>query len=265
MLRTRILSALVLIPLVVAAVYLGGLWFAGFVAIAAGLATHEFCNMARKLGAHPMRPAAIGVAALLPLVALVPTQGLGPALFILFLGGMMVARVLRQDQDGFLLDWSATLAGAAYVGGMLSHLVLLRKLEQGIIWVALVFLATWTTDTAAYFIGTVWGRHSLFPKVSPRKTVEGTVAGLVGGTALTAAIGCSFLHLSPMAATGLGVLISLAVTFGDLSESLLKRQAGVKDSGRLIPGHGGALDRIDSLLFAGVAVYYFAIWIALAR
>ena len=261
MLITRIISALILIPLVVVAVYLGGVWLVGLVAIFAALGAIEFYQIARRLGVRPYIWVGTGLTVLLVVAAQFAAHQIGPRVFILALGALMVLRVWRQDLAGFLGDWSATLVGSAYIGGMLSHFVLLRALSQGVAWVAVAALTTWLSDTAAYLVGTTMGRRPFFPKVSPRKTLEGAIAALVSGVVTAMAIAIPFLHLSWPLAALLGLLISLAAIFGDLAESLIKRQAGVKDSGNLIPGHGGALDRIDSLLFVAVVVYYFAIWV----
>ncbi len=261
MLITRILSALVLIPLIAIAGYLGGPWLAGLVALFAVLAVIEFYQICGRLGAHPNAVIGALLTAGIVFAALFPAYQIGPRLFILALLLLMVIRVIRQDFAGFLGDWSSTLIGSAYIGGMLSHFVLLRGLQQGLAWAALAVLVTWVADTAAFFAGSAIGRRPFFPRISPRKTVEGAVAGLVGGALTGIAIGVPFLQLSWPLAAALGLLTAVLATLGDLAESLLKRQAGVKDSGRLIPGHGGALDRIDSLLFAGVVVYYFAIWV----
>ncbi len=265
MLSTRILSALVLIPLVVVLLYVGGLWFAGLVAAFAALATIEFYQLARRLGARPSMRVGVVLSVVLVVAALFPRYSVAPAAFIATLGGLMFARVFQQDYGGFLLDWASTVAGSAYVGGMLSYFVLLRGLPVGLVWAALAALGTWVSDTAAYLVGTAWGRHPFFPRVSPRKTLEGAIGGVLLGTASVVIIGLVFLHLSWLQALVLGLLLTLATTFGDLAESLVKRQAGAKDSGNLIPGHGGALDRVDSLLFAAFVVYYYAIWIVGVR
>ena len=264
MLITRVLSAMVLIPLVVFALYLGGPWAAGLVAIFAALAVIEFYQLSARLGARPWVAAGTALTVALVFAAQFPAYHLAVPAYLVMLGALMVTYVLRQNYDGFLLGWAATLAGSAYTGGMLSHLVLLRNLPNGLLWVALAILTTWGTDTAAYFVGTTLGKRPFFPRISPRKTIEGAIAGIIAGTLITIGIGIPFLHLSWPLAASLGLLTALATTFGDLAESLIKRQAGVKDSGNLIPGHGGALDRIDSLLFSGVAVYYFVIWIVQA-
>ncbi len=262
MLSTRILSALVLIPLIFVTAYLGGVWFAGLVALFAALAVIEFYQLTRKL--EPQPSVVIGTALTVGLVfsALYPGHHIAPALFVLTLGLHMVLYVIRQDYDRFLGDWAATLAGSAYIGGMLSYFVLLRNLSQGMAWATTGVLIVWTTDTAAYGVGRLVGRRPFFRKVSPRKTLEGAIGGLTFGTFAGVVLGTLFLGLSWPLAAVLGLCTGLAATFGDLAESLLKRQAGVKDSGNLIPGHGGALDRVDSLLFAAVAVYYFAVCVA---
>ncbi len=261
MLITRILSALVLIPVVGVAAYLGGVWLAGLVALFAVLAVLEFYRICGRLGAHSYNVIGALLTVALVFAALFPAYELGPHLFIAVLVLLMIIRVVKQDIGGFLGDWSSTLIGSAYVGGLLSYYVLLRNLEQGLIWVLLAVVTTWVADTGAYFVGSAIGRHPFFPRISPRKTIEGAVAALAAGTLTGVVIGVPFLHLTGWLAALLGLLTAVVATLGDLAESLLKRQAGLKDSGTLIPGHGGVLDRIDSLLFAGVVVYYFAIWI----
>lgn len=260
MLSTRILSAAVLIPLIAVTAWLGGWWFAGLVALFAALAVTEFYQLTRRLDPQPSAVIGTSLTVALVFAARFASSRVAPALFVITLGLLMVKYVVRQDYERFLGDWAATLAGSAYVGGMLSFYVLLRDLPQGLAWVAAAVVTTWVGDTAAYLVGTSLGRRPFFPRVSPRKTLEGAIGGIAAGTATGAAIAIYFLHVAWLPAVALGLLTALAGTFGDLAESLLKRQAGVKDSGNLIPGHGGALDRVDSLLFAAVVVYYFAIW-----
>lgn len=155
--------------------------------------------------------------------------------------------------------WAYSAAGALYVGWPLAHIELLRLLPGGRDWLILAIACTWATDTGAYIVGSVLGKHQLAPRVSPAKTVEGAI----GGLALTVVVG-----LLVEAIVGLrvalwgGALVALALSvvaqLGDLAESHVKRLAGAKDSGNLIPGHGGLLDRIDGLLWAVVATYYIA-------
>ena len=265
MLRTRILSAVVLVPLIAAAALAGGYWFAALIAFFAALATIEFYQLSRALGVRPAMVTGTSLTVALVFAARYPGYHITPALFVATLALLMVRAVVRQDYDGFLGDWATTLVASAYVGGMLSHFVLLRDLDQGLAWTAAAVLTTWVGDTAAYLVGKSIGSHPFFPKVSPRKTMEGAVGGVVFGTLTGMGVGIVALGLSWPLAVALGLLTSLAATFGDLAESLVKRQAGAKDSGNLIPGHGGALDRVDSLLFAAVVVYYLAIWAAGAQ
>jgi phosphatidate cytidylyltransferase len=262
---TRILSAAILIPLVVLAAYLGGWWFAGLVSLFAALAVIEFYQLARRLGPRPSLVAGTMLSIGVILAAQFPNARITPALFTTTLAVLMVVYVIRQDFDRFLGDWAVTITGSAYVGGLLSYFVLLRNLEQGLAWVVLAAAVTWLGDTGAYLVGTAIGQRPFFPRVSPRKTLEGAIAGMLIGTLSGVAVGTLWLRLYWPVAAALGLLTSLAATFGDLAESLIKRQAGAKDSGNLIPGHGGALDRVDSLLFAGAVVYYAALWLTGAQ
>ena len=157
------------------------------------------------------------------------------------------------------------VAGILYVGWLLSYLVALR-LDAGSSWLFLALLATFGSDTAAFFVGRALGKHLLAPRISPHKTWEGAVGGVCG------AIVVSLLFTLPTPlqvplnygqAVLLGLLVSVFGQLGDLVESLLKRTVGVKEAGKLIPGHGGALDRIDSVVFAGIVVYYYVIWVVL--
>jgi phosphatidate cytidylyltransferase len=150
--------------------------------------------------------------------------------------------------------------GVFYVGGLTALLGLLhRQLEDGPRWVLLALAATFANDTAAYFVGRAFGRHKLYPTISPGKTVEGAVGGVLGAIAALFLVRATFFPiLTAVDCVLLGLPASLLGPVGDLVESLLKRSAGVKDSGRLLPGHGGLLDRIDALLFVGAWVYVYA-------
>ncbi len=154
------------------------------------------------------------------------------------------------------------LMGMAWVGGLLSFLPLVRQLPHGVWWVVLVLALAWLGDTGGYFAGRAFGRHKLYPRVSPKKTWE----GLAGGIALTTAgvyvvMALGIPELSALDCLILGVFVGGAATLGDLSESLLKRAFSVKDSGKLMPGHGGLLDRIDSVLFTAPLVWFYAVLI----
>jgi phosphatidate cytidylyltransferase len=176
----------------------------------------------------------------------------------------LIGILVRRQKEGAFTSWVWTIAGILYIGWLLSHLVALRGLDSGRNLVFLVLFVTWVSDTTAFLIGRRFGRHKLAPAISPAKTWEGTTGGICG------AIIVSILFFTPtpfqLPLGGgqvilLSVLVSILGQVGDLIESLLKRNLGVKDSGRLMPGHGGVLDRIDRLILAGVVVYYYAIWI----
>ena len=252
---SRIVIAIVLLPIVLGAVYLGGWWVFAFVAIAAALSLHEYWLMARSLA--PLAPAGyIGGA-----LALVGAE----------LSGIdwMLAGILSTFVLAFLLKAfssaraaataaiSATVMGALWICGGLAFLILLREIpHDGRLALYTVLLAVWAGDTLAYFGGRVFGRHKMAPTTSPGKTWE----GFVFGTAATVFVAFIALYkqdfLTIPQSIVLGVVIAIAAPIGDLFESLLKRDAGVKDSGTLLGGHGGMLDRLDAFLFAAPAAYF---------
>ena len=160
------------------------------------------------------------------------------------------------------MSWGLALVAAIYTGGLLGFGVMLRQLPSGFAWVLLALVVTWACDTAAYLVGRAVGKRPFMQQISPRKTVEGAIAGLVGGVVAAVAF-VPFLPMTWWQAPLLGVAWSIAAQSGDLVESMMKRDAGVKDSGTLIPGHGGMLDRIDSLLFVAPAVFAAAITLSL--
>lgn len=271
---TRAAVAAVGIPLAVGVVYMGGFVLGGLLAVVAVLAVLEFYRMAERKAARPLAYlGAGGAAALVLLASLFPEEGPGgagfPWLLALFLLATVTAAIWTRGVEGEpLLSVSTTIFGTLYTGGLLSYALFLRHLPaQPDAWhgTALVFapvLLTWASDTFAYFVGRAFGRHKLIPRVSPGKTVEGSLGALVGTVAV--AVGYSLVlarfpsyRMSIAEAAAFGVLVSVSAQVGDLAESLLKRDAGVKDSGTLLPGHGGALDRFDSLLFTLPLAYLF--------
>jgi phosphatidate cytidylyltransferase len=270
----RVAVAVVGIPIAFGAVYAGGFVLGGLVAAAAVLAVLEFFRMAERKVARPLAYlGAAGAGALVLLAAAFPEAGPGGAglawVLALFVIAVVTTAIWTRGVEGEpLLSVSTTVFGTLYTGGLLSYGLFLRHLppEPGA-WhgTALVFaplLLTWASDTFAYFVGRAFGRRKLIPRVSPGKTVEGSL-GALAGTVLVA-VGYSFVlagfpsyRMGVGEAVAFGVLMSVAAQVGDLAESLLKRDAGVKDSGALLPGHGGALDRFDSLLFTLPLAYLF--------
>ena len=263
MLKQRIISALWGIPLVFAAIWFGDPWFSILVAVIAILAAFEFYEMISSR----VSPWTFFGLIWVVLMVLSPHSDDDRVVPLLFTSAVVISLdwfVWRPTRDAFS-GWVWTLAGIFYVGWMLSHLVGLRRLDNGRDWVLLVIFATFATDSVAYLLGRAFGRHLMAPAISPGKTWEGAVAGLAGGLAATVAL-AFILDLTPhpLSYPGvvlLGFLIPVFAQLGDLAESLLKRSAGVKDAGHLIPGHGGMLDRMDSIIFSSIIVYYYVIWV----
>ncbi|MBI2853493.1 MAG: phosphatidate cytidylyltransferase [Chloroflexi bacterium] len=263
MLRQRLVSAGVGIAILLLVLFLGGvrIW-AAFVAIAGIAGAMEFYIMVRHSGTRPF--VALGCI-WTALLILSPLMGANPdraAVLITSLGlvASFVWLLSRRQKEGSALALAWTLAGALYIGWLARYLVALRGLQDGLVWVILALFTTFATDTAAYLVGRAWGRHKMAPQVSPKKTWEGAAAGLAG--ALIASVVLSLLLDLPLLiwqALLLGLVIGVAAQLGDLVESMFKRGLGAKDSGRIMPGHGGILDRADSILLSGLVVYYYVI------
>jgi phosphatidate cytidylyltransferase len=262
-LRQRLLSAAVFIPILLVIIWFGPLWlFSLLIAAVALLGAIEFYRLATHGGWQPS--VVLGVAFTLFFIAdayfaeprateiLIPTAVALPLLWLL----------LRSRGEKTLANWLWTVGGIFYIGWMLGHFIPLRELEQGRDWVILALFTTFAADSGAYLFGRAWGRHLMVPKISPGKTWEGTFAGIIAGIAAAVALNAILgLPVSYWQVSILGFLIAAVAFAGDLVESMLKRKAGVKDAGRLIPGHGGILDRLDSVVFTVVLVYYYVVWV----
>jgi len=263
MLRTRVIVAIILIPLVLGLLYLGSFpWLCG-VLVAGILAWREMVIILRRETYMVDRGLGLFfvVGAILEayLHSLDPGRYdlLRPLLAALILFSLIWALYNRNEHP--TADWGLTVASALYLGVTLSYLVTLRQRPDGFIWACTAFLVTWSCDTAAYFVGRSLGRHLLWPRISPRKTWEGLIGGTLAALAAGLTFGSWLLALLWWQGLLLGLLVAVAAPFGDLAESLFKRLANVKDSSHLIPGHGGVLDRLDSLLFVFPVVTYFAL------
>lgn len=164
-----------------------------------------------------------------------------------------------EDLPSVIDHLALVLLGFLYIPLMLGHLNLLLELSEGRKWIFLTLLAVMVNDSAAYFVGVTWGRNRLYPAISPKKSWEGAVGGMIGSLAAVFGVKLLFFPiLAPIDCLSLGLLLGVLGPLGDLFESMIKRGFGVKDSGSAIPGHGGLLDRLDSLLFSFPAVYYYA-------
>jgi phosphatidate cytidylyltransferase len=247
-----------LLLLVAAVVAAGGPVFVAVVAAAAAVGAWEFAGLAGRLGAAPP------VWLLLPLTVWLAIRfavpGHPPALD-LGLGGALIAGLAGVVLAGVAWrGWMAAVTGAVYIGFSLGFYVALLDWRPGdhgfgIKAVAVPVAAVVLCDTAAYVAGSLLGRHPFFPQLSPRKSLEGAVAGLVASIGIAALLGGVLLGISPWLGAILGLVVAITAQAGDLAESALKRQGGAKDSSRLIPGHGGLLDRLDSLVLVAPAVY----------
>jgi phosphatidate cytidylyltransferase len=263
-LRTRLLTSAVLIPIVVCCIYWGGLLFLALLVLLLTLAEIEFCHLVAHEDFHPALAFGIGMVWLFLLDAQFSTLSLlRPGMALILLSSL--AWQLFHRQGSPVADWALTVTGGLYLGLCGSCLIGLRSLQpDGLWWTMTAVPAILLADSSAYVVGRAWGRHKLAPTLSPGKTWEGYVAGVIIGGLMTAVL-ASFWRVGAGAGTAvsgvhgliLGVLIATFAPLGDLAVSMVKREAGVKDSSNLIPGHGGALDRVDSVLWAAVIGYYY--------
>lgn len=284
MLPQRVAAALVGVPIILAVIALGGALYSLATALILVLAALELLAATdpRPASTPEQRGPSLLARALLPLlrqrpIALVAAGGVAllvagahngadwwAGAFALGLVLLFLPPVLAGQAETGLRDWLWAAGALAYVGFLGSHLVFLRHLDEEGQWAMVAIFATFATDTAAYFVGRALGRTRIAPAVSPGKTLQGSLGGILGGAAGVLALNwltglrVDAAHILPLA-----LLLPLAAELGDLAESLIKRGAGVKDAGQLVPGHGGLLDRLDSLLFTVPLVYYFVVWVIL--
>lgn len=257
MLRDRVLTGLVGVPALLGLVFLvDGVGHALTVALFAVAGTWELLRLLHVAGYRPFVPVGVGLAAVFVLDAARPDDRILPA--ALAMASVVTAAwlMLRAERPDAITDWALTFAPAVYVGGLLHFFVPLRALEGGVGWVTGVLVCTWFSDSIAYFVGRAFGRTRLAPKISPGKSVEGALAGVVAAVIAGVAVGIVF-GLPPLRLAGFGLTIGVCAVLGDLIESFIKRQCGAKDSGAIIPGHGGLLDRMDSLMLAVAGAYFY--------
>lgn len=281
MLAQRVLTALVGIPVILSLIAVGGALFSVAAGLILALAVVEFWSATDPEEALPsarpriqraprnllqQRPPAYLAAAAVALLVAGAHNGfsewLGALALAVALSFLFV--ILRGDTAGGLRDSAWIMAGVLYVGFLGSHLVRLRALDEDGDWVILALFSTFAADTAAYFAGRALGRVHIAPAISPGKTLEGSAAGLAGGFAAVLFLNwITGLRAGVNDILPLAVLLPAAAIVGDLAESLIKRGGGVKDASGLVPGHGGFLDRLDSVLFTTPLVYYWVIWVVI--
>lgn len=229
---------------------------------ATGQGFNEFCRMTLPKGQRWERTAGIGLALLFPVVAYAGGGGavlaaVAAAFFVL----LLLFTASPNDLDTSTSHMTFILFGVVYVGFLLSHLVLLGGQPNGIRWVLFLLMTVWAGDTCAYFTGSLIGKHRIYPRISPKKSFEGFVGGLAGSIAVALLFRRFFLAEIPgHQAVILAFFILILGHIGDFGESMIKRAVNVKDSSALIPGHGGILDRLDSLLFPAPLVYYYVVY-----
>jgi phosphatidate cytidylyltransferase len=286
MLPQRVATAVIGVPAILAVIWAGGAWFSVVLGVLLFIAALEFYAAVAPaptnatLLENPL--AAISPVRLPRLLNQRPLGLMGAAFTALLVAGahhggdwwagaLALAAVLpflwlivRGNGERALPDWLHSVGGVLYIGWLGSHLVFLRHLDNGQDWVYLAVFAVFANDTSAYFVGRAIGRTKLVPRISPGKTVEGSLGGILFGAlglvVLNYALG---LRVDAWPLIPLAVLVPVAAQLGDLAESLVKRGAGVKDAGVLVPGHGGVLDRLDSVLFTVPVVYYYVLWVIL--
>ena len=261
MLGQRVASAVVGVPLIFLLIIVGGNWYVAAIAAVLAIACLEFQHP-RFGWTHPLTLLAAAFAA-----ALAGGAHVGLDWIIWFTAGALLLTLAVVVLVGFeaersFFDWQWAVAGIVYTGFLGSFLVLLRDLPNGRDWVFLTVLSTWAMDTTAYFGGRAFGGRKLAPRISPGKTVEGFAFGWVGGFAAALLLNYFLgLRIEGWQIVALGALLPVAAILGDLSESAMKRGMHIKDSSELIPGHGGVMDRIDSILFTFALVYLFTQWV----
>lgn len=266
MLTQRLAVVILLLPVGVALIFAGG-WILTIVAAALlGIAAWEYWRMFKNGGYNPSAPVLIGgVVGLVLLRQVFELSGseifLGMAVLL-----AMTTHIISYEkgQETSAIDFNITLGGILYLGWLGSYFVSLRNLPDGLWWLLLVLPASWMADGAAFFVGRKFGKHKFSPRVSPKKTVEGYLGGIIAaglGTMLLAIIWQQQAPaITPLRGFIIGLTISILTPIGDLGESMLKREFGVKDTSHILPGHGGIMDRIDSWLWAVMIGYYLIVW-----
>ena len=273
--KHRLISSAIALPLVLAGIFMGGIWFSFLMIFGAVVSAYE---LARITGGNLKNKPLISAILSGLLVAFVQTYDsylLGllsinigrssiilPIVLLSFIC-ISILILLVWGKDRRLGIFTCEVSSVSYTGGLLSFAVLVRNGENGLGWIVLLSLIVWANDTGSYITGKAVGKTPFFPTISPHKTLEGAIGGYVCGLAIAIAGGLlltrlGFTELGLYSLMSLGIIFVVLAQTGDLFESALKRRANIKDSGSIMPGHGGALDRLDSIVLAFPVLYYFA-------
>jgi phosphatidate cytidylyltransferase len=254
----RLLTVLVSVPVIFACAYFGGLWFFALVAAIAAVSINEFYNLMKKKGFNPYYT--LGNIFSLAIIFFVHNAMpiLTAAVLCCFCAGIFIKRSAHATAN-----ISITLLGILYIGWLFSYLVLLRALTPHGEFLFLLMFMVWTADTLAYFVGKQFGRRQLSPYISPKKTIEGAIAGFAGAVLAAVLFGMAYEQsiyaINLIHYLVIGGFVGIVGQLSDLSESLIKRDAGAKDSSNIVPGHGGILDRMDSFIFTAPLLYYYIV------
>lgn len=259
----RILSGIILGIFVVSLIYWHQISCFALICITAVLLSFEYYQLAEKIGtSEELKFIGSGVTFLFCLSAWIGIANMYFMLFLVVLLAILI-QIIRQDSTTAILSIATTVFGTIYIGWVFGmHLIRLRQLSQGVYWMFFLLAVIWLGDTGAYTFGKLFGKHKLIPSISPGKTIEGSIGGLLFG--MLGGLVVKLLWLDILGWTHfviLTVTLGIVGQIGDLCESLLKRNAGVKDSGNLIPGHGGIFDRCDSLVLATPVLYYYIVYL----
>ncbi|MBI4982009.1 MAG: phosphatidate cytidylyltransferase [Candidatus Omnitrophica bacterium] len=258
MLLKRAISAAILIGIIIGTIFVD--WLCGiFVTLFIVAGLYEFFTMLEQKGVKIYKYVGIGVGALIPVSMLLrfePTKGWELFFIVLLLLFLILMQFRRRNNSGVVVDISTTLFGILYVSWFMSFLIKIRFMPDGLSLLAAVLLITKLGDIGAYLVGVKFGKTPLMPRISPKKTIEGALGGLLFSV-IGALISKGLLHFSYLHLVVLGVCFGVLGQLGDLSESLIKRDCQVKDSGAVLPGMGGILDEIDSLLFTAPVFYFY--------
>lgn len=262
----RTATIIIVVPLV----FLTILWkkfpFFIVIMIVALLGLRELYSIARKQGYKPLYILGAILTSYFILVSVYDIYSLNyyieNIVITFFIILSFIIQLFKKDYSKVLTEISITIFGSIYLGYLFSFILKIKDLPNGNYFLISLLIITWANDTGAYLIGTKLGKNKIFPRISPKKTIEGSIGGIIFGIASTFAFK-GWLNLTFNELLSLGLLISIIAQLGDLFESVLKRGSGIKDSGTLIPGHGGILDCLDSLMFTAPVFYYYIILLIL--